>query len=150
MHREYPSRPIPSVGVIVFKSDEVLLVMRGQEPSKGKWSIPGGVVELGEPIREAARREVLEECGVEVKVGDVVDVLDSILRDEEGRVQYHYVLVDLVASYVKGELGVGSDIEDARWVREEQVASFDMTARTPLVIRKAFRERNLDFGEQRS
>jgi 8-oxo-dGTP diphosphatase len=150
MHREYPSTPIPSVGVIVFRGNEVLLVLRGQEPSKGKWSIPGGVVELGETIREAARREVLEECGVEIQVGDVVDVLDSILLDHEGRVQYHYVLVDLMATYVKGELRVGSDIEDARWVREDQVASFDMTARTPLVIGKAFRKRNLDFGQQRS
>jgi 8-oxo-dGTP diphosphatase len=150
MHREYPSAPIPSVGAIVFKDEEVLLVLRGQEPSKHKWSIPGGVVELGETVREAARREVLEECGIEIEVGDVVDVLDAVLRDEEGRVQYHYVLIDLTATYVTGDLSVGSDIEDARWVREGQVASFDVTARTPLVIRKAFRRRNLDLGEQRS
>lgn len=150
MHREYPSAPIPSVGVMVFKDKEVLLVLRGQEPSKGKWSIPGGVVELGETIREAGHREVLEECGVEIEVGDVVDVLDAVLRDEEGQVQYHYVLIDLMATHVKGDLSVGSDIEDARWVKEEQLASFDMTARTPLVIRKAFRRRNLDLGQQRS
>ncbi len=150
MHREYPSAPIPSVGVMVFKGREVLLVLRGQEPSKGRWSIPGGVVELGETIREAARREVLEECGVEIEVGDVVDVLDAVLRDEEGRVQYHYVLIDLMANYVRGDLSAGSDIVDVHWVKEEEVASFDMTARTPLVIRKAFRRRNLDLGAQRS
>lgn len=150
MQREYPSAPIPSVGVMVFKDREVLLVLRGQEPSKGRWSIPGGVVELGETIREAARREVLEECGVEIEVGDVVDVLDAVLRDEEGRVQYHYVLIDLMANYVRGDLSAGSDIVDVHWVKEEEVASFDMTARTPLVIRKAFRRRNLDLGAQRS
>jgi len=150
MQRQYPSTPIPSVGAIVLKNDKILLVLRGQEPSRGKWSIPGGIVEPGETIREAARREVLEECGVEIELGDVVEVLDAIVRDEDGRVQYHYILIDLLATYLGGKLTVGSDIDDARWVTEEELPRFDVTKGALPVIRKALSKRNLDFSKQRS
>lgn len=150
MQREYPSTPIPSVGAIVLKNDKILLVLRGQEPSRGKWSIPGGIVEPGETFREAVRREVLEECGVEIEVGDVVEVLDAIIRDQDGRVQYHYILIDLLATYVGGKLRVGSDIDDARWVTEEELPGFDVTKGALPVIRKALRKQNLDFSAQRS
>jgi 8-oxo-dGTP diphosphatase len=146
MLREYPSAPIPSVGVVVCMGDKVLLVLRGQEPSRDKWSIPGGVVELGETIREAGRREVLEECGLEIEVGDVIDVVDSIVRDEEGRTEYHYTLIDLLATYIGGELTVGSDIDDARWVSEEELTKFDLTKSALPVIRKGLRKRKLDFS----
>jgi 8-oxo-dGTP diphosphatase len=146
MLREYPPAPLPSVGVIVCKEDKVLLVLRGQEPSQGKWSIPGGVVELGETVREAARREVREECGVEIDVGDVIDVIDSIVRDAKGKIRYHYTLIDLLATYVGGKLSVGSDIDDARWVSEEELTRFDLTKAALPVIRKALKERKLDFS----
>lgn len=149
MRREYPSAPLPSVGVVVCAEDRVLVVRRGQEPSLGKWSIPGGVVELGETVREAARREVLEECSLEIEVGDVVDVLDSIVRDEKGRVRYHYVLVDLLATCVSGELTVGSDIDDARWVTEEELVELDLTKSLLPVVRKALRRRGLDLPTQK-
>jgi 8-oxo-dGTP diphosphatase len=150
MLREYPSAPIPSVGVVVCKGDKVLLVLRGQEPSRGKWSIPGGVVELGETIREAARREVLEECGLEIDVGDVIDVLDSIVHDEKGSTRYHYTLIDLLATYVGGELRVGSDIDDARWVSEEELTKFDLTKSALPVIRKALKKSKLDFSTEKN
>jgi 8-oxo-dGTP diphosphatase len=127
MRREYPSAPLPSVGAVVFNGDQVLLVRRGQEPSRGKWSIPGGVMELGETVREAARREVMEECGVEIEAGDVIEVRDAIVRDKAGRIQFHYVLVDVIARYVSGELRVGSDVEDARWVSKEDIVGFNLT-----------------------
>jgi len=133
MQRQYPPTPIPSVGAIVLKNDKILLVLRGQEPSRGKWSIPGGIVEPGETIREAVRREVLEECGVEIEVGDVVEVLDAIIRDQDGRVQYHYILIDLLATYVT----------------EEELPGFDVTKGALPVIRKALRKQNLDFSTQR-
>jgi ADP-ribose pyrophosphatase YjhB (NUDIX family) len=107
------------------------------------------VVELGETVREAARREVLEECSLEIEVGDVVDVLDSIVRDEKGRVRYHYVLVDLLATCVSGELTVGSDIDDARWVTEEELVELDLTKSLLPVVRKALRRRGLDLPTQK-
>lgn len=148
MHREYPSGPLPSVGVVVCREDRVLVVRRGQEPSLGKWSIPGGVVELGETVREAARREVLEECGLEIQVGDVVDVVDAIVRDGNGQVRYHYVLVDLVATCVSDELTVGSDIDDARWVTEEELAELNLTKSALPVVRKALMKPGLDLRAQ--
>jgi len=137
MEREYPSRPIVSVGVVVRKGKKVLLVRRGQEPRKGEWSIPGGIVELGETIREAAQREVQEECGIEVQAGEVLDVVDAIYRDKEGQVRYHYVLIDLAAEYLGGGLTVGSDIEEARWVSENELPHFHLPERTLAIILKA-------------
>ncbi len=150
MDREYPSAPMPSVGTVVLRGDKVLLVRRGQEPSKGKWSIPGGVMELGETIQETARREVREECGVQIEVGEVVEVRDAIVRDSEGRVRYHYVLVDVVARYVDGELTVGSDADDAGWVSEEELASYDLTTGLLPVLRRCLLGHNLDFPEHTS
>jgi 8-oxo-dGTP diphosphatase len=111
----------------VCDGDRVLLVLRGQEPSRGKWSIPGGVVELGETVQEAAQREVMEECGLEVEVGQVIAVKDAIVRDEADRIRFHYVLVDVAARCVGGELRPGSDISDARWVRKGDLTDYDLT-----------------------
>jgi 8-oxo-dGTP diphosphatase len=137
MHREYPSAPIPAVGAVVIKGDTFLLVLRGQQPSLGKWSIPGGVLELGETIEEAARREVLEECGISIEVGQVVEVRDAIVRDADGGIQFHYVLIDVVARYLEGELVVGSDVEDARWVKETDLPTFELTEGLEQVILRA-------------
>lgn len=146
MPREYPLAPVPSVGIVVCKGDKILLVLRGHEPSQGRWSIPGGVVELGETIREAARREVLEECGLHIEAGDVVDVVDAIVRDDKGEIRYHYILIDLLATCVSGELTVASDVEDARWVLEEELAEFNLTKSALSVIHKALRRGKLDFS----
>jgi len=136
MHREYPEAPIVAVGVVVRKDDEVLLVRRLNEPSKGRWSVPGGVVELGETIREAARREVQEECGLEVKPGEVLAVVDTIVRDEAGRVRFHYVIVDLLAEYLGGQLTPASDISEARWVKREELAELDVTEKALQLLRR--------------
>jgi len=137
MEREYPIRPIVSVGVVVRKGNRVLLVRRGQEPRKGEWSIPGGAIELGETIRQAAQRELEEECGLKIQPGRVLDVIDAIYRDEKGKVRYHYVLIDLNAEYLGGKLAVGSDIEEARWVTKEALPRFYLPEKTLAVILKA-------------
>jgi 8-oxo-dGTP diphosphatase len=147
MRREYPSAPLPSVGAVVFNGDQVLLVRRGQEPSRGKWSIPGGVMELGETVREAARREVMEECGVEIEAGDVIEVRDAIVPDEAGRIRFHYVLVDVIARYASGELRVGSDVDDARWVSKEDIVGFDLTPGLLPLLQSCLERGNLDFPE---
>src|SRR4030042_166125 len=93
--RWYPQYPMVGVGGLVFKEGQMLLVKRSQEPSKGKWSIPGGRLELGETISEAVKREVFEECGVQIEIVRILDVTDNILRDDDGRIRYHFVLIDL-------------------------------------------------------
>jgi len=139
VHREYPKAPIVAVGVVVKRGREALLVRRLNEPSRGRWSLPGGVVELGETVREAARREVREECGLEVNPGEVLAVVDSIVRDEAGRVRFHYVIIDLLAEYVGGELAAASDIGDARWVREEELEKLDVTEKAKKLVREVLR-----------
>ena len=140
MNREYPEAPIVAVGVVVKRDDKVLLVRRLNEPSRGRWSLPGGVVELGETVREAARREVREECGLQVEAGEVLAVVDNIVRDDEaGRIRFHYVLVDLLAEYVGGGLAAASDISDACWVREEELEELDVTEKARELVRKVLR-----------
>lgn len=136
MQRQYPAAPLVSVGVVVKDERRVLLVKRGQEPGKGRWSLPGGVVELGETLRQAARREVREECGLEVEPGPVVDIFEPILSDEEGKIRYHYVVIDLLARYQGGRLTIGSDILDARWVTLDELADFDVTEKAAQLIRR--------------
>lgn len=137
MSREYPERPIVSVGVIVLRGKELLLVRRGQEPSRGLWSIPGGVVELGETLHEAARREVREECGLEVEPEEVIEVVERIVRDEKGGIRFHYVLIDLAARYLAGEAQPASDTSECRWVQAEELESLELTQGLTPIIRKA-------------
>lgn len=137
--REYPARPIVGVGVVVARDGEVLVVQRGSEPGYGQWSIPGGAVEVGETVREAAAREVAEECAIEVDINDVIEVLDRMMRDKDGRVQYHYVLIDFAARYRSGELHAGSDILAARWVPVAALGGVGLPAITLAVIHKALR-----------
>jgi 8-oxo-dGTP diphosphatase len=150
MGREYPSRPIPSVGVVVCDGNRVLLVLRAQEPSRGKWSVPGGVIELGETICEAARREVLEECGLDVEVGEVIAVRDAIVPDQDGHIRFHYVLVDVVARCRGGELHAASDVADARWVSREELDRLDLTnGLLPVLLRGLDECSDLDLSTWR-
>lgn len=122
MAREYPNQPVVGVAAVVLRGDEVLLVQRGREPAKGSWGLPGGVLELGETLAQGAQREVMEECGVAIEVGPVVGVFEPMLRDEQGRLRFHYVVVDLLAAYAGGELRPADDADDARWV---EIAALD-------------------------
>ena len=107
MKRDYPERPIIGVGAVIIHRDRVLLVRRATEPLKGEWSVPGGMLELGEKLRDGLRREVLEETGLQVEPGEVLDVFDSIFRDEQGRTQYHYVLIDYLCRAISEEAKAG-------------------------------------------
>jgi 8-oxo-dGTP diphosphatase len=140
MRREYPEAPIVGVGVVALEGERVLLVQRGREPSRGLWTFPGGVVELGETLQEAARREMWEETGLEVEVGPVVEVLDRIVHDETGRVRYHYVLIDLLAHPTGGRLEVGDDAAAARWLRLEEMPTLDVPARVMEVAGRVLEE----------
>ena len=127
MRREYPEAPLVAVAAAVLDDDRLLLVRRAGEPGRGKWSIPGGVVRLGERLREAVVREVLEETGLLVEVLDLLDVVEVIKRDEEGRVKFHYVIVDYVARPLSGQLRAASDALEARWVKLDEALSLDIT-----------------------
>ncbi len=139
MTRSYPSAPMVGVGVITFNSEKkVLLVKRGNEPSKGLWSLPGGMVELGERVREAGIREVKEECNIDIEPQDVVSVVDLILEDSDGKVKYHYILIDYLAKYIGGELKPQSDVVDAAWFSQDEINNLDIPEVTRNVLEKAF------------
>jgi len=125
--REYPDYPRVGVGAVVVHGERVLLVKRGRPPGVGRWSLPGGLVELGETTAEAARREVAEECGISVRVAGVAGVVDRVIRDEGGRIQYHYVLVDYLAFAESDAICAGTDAADVRWVRAEDLHALDVT-----------------------
>jgi ADP-ribose pyrophosphatase YjhB (NUDIX family) len=135
--REYPVVPRIGVGAVVLDGARVLLVRRGKAPAHGKWSLPGGLVELGETTREAVRREIAEECGLQIRVGEVAGVLDRVIRDGEGRIRYHWVLVDYVAFPESGTLCAASDADEAQWVEVDQVERLDTTDGLLDMIRRA-------------
>ena len=135
--REYPDRPIVGVGAVVVDDGRVLLVRRGNEPLKGEWSIPGGAVECGETLEAAIAREVLEETGLAVDVGPIVDVLDRIRFDPDGRVHYHYVLVDFVCRPNGGTLCCGTDASEVKWAAVMDLGACGVAEATVTVIRKA-------------
>jgi 8-oxo-dGTP diphosphatase len=142
VRREYPDAPIVGVGAVVIEDDKVLLVRRGQEPLKGKWSLPGGVLELGETLEQGVIRELHEECGLNVLPTSIVEVFDKITRDADGRIEYHYVLIDFLCKPAGGSLRCASDADDARWVGREQLnshSSYNLEPFTVMVIEKGFR-----------
>jgi 8-oxo-dGTP diphosphatase len=138
MQREYPDRPIVGVGAIIIEQNRVLLARRGNPPRAGQWSLPGGVVELGETLRSAAQREALEETGLIVEAGDVIEVLDRIIPGKDGATQYHYVLVDFLCCRRGGELRAGGDAAEVAWAAEEELGKYNLEPITLEVIKKAF------------
>jgi len=137
MKRKYPDQPIIGVGAIIFRGDQVLLIQRGQEPSLGQWSIPGGAVVVGETLEAAVKREVLEETHLEVQVLTLVKVLERVFRDSDGRVAYHYVLVDFLCQYLAGELRSDSDAQDTRFVSLQDLSAYGIAPVTLEVISRA-------------
>ena len=138
VNREYPNAPLVGVGVVVHNGESVVLVERGKAPKKGLWAVPGGLVELGESVRDAAKREVEEECGISIELGDVISVVDLINKDESGNVQFHYILIDFTARWLSGELQAASDATDAKWVGNDELDNYDIPEITRKVIAKAF------------
>ena len=137
MSREYPDRPYLGVGAVVLDGERrVLLVLRGGIPMQGEWSLPGGVLETGETMVEGMKREIFEETGLRVEPVKFAGVYDRILRDAQGRAQYHYVLVDHVCKVVGGELRAGDDVREARWVRESELGDYRLAEMTERVIRE--------------
>lgn len=126
--KSYPNAPRVAVGAVVLFENKVALVLRGQAPSKGMWAVPGGRVELGESLQAAAEREVLEETGLRVQAGKVVFTFDAIERDPDGRVRYHYVILDLLATLLDpaAPLRPGDDADDARWFSRAQINQPDL------------------------
>jgi ADP-ribose pyrophosphatase YjhB (NUDIX family) len=135
--RRYPERPILGVGAIIEERGCVLLVERGQEPLKGVWSLPGGVVEAGELLKDAIRREVLEETGLEVDPVSIAEIFERIMPDGSGRTEYHYVLIDYLCKVTGGNLSPASDAARARWVPRAELPSYHITEGTLAVIEKA-------------
>ncbi len=136
--REFPERPIVGVGAVVLNGDgHVLLVKRAHEPLKGEWSLPGGGVEIGETLEAAVVRELFEETGLNLDVGPVVEVLDRIEYAPDGRVAYHFVIIDYLCHATDDHLVRGSDADDVRWVPVEQLADYRVRENAIAVIMKA-------------
>jgi ADP-ribose pyrophosphatase YjhB (NUDIX family) len=138
MKREYPDAPLVGVGAIIIEQDRVLLVKRGHPPLAGEWSIPGGVLEVGETMRQAAAREAMEETGLTVGVGDLLGVYDRILRDADGRTRYHYVLIDFLCRRIAGDLRAAGDADEARWFTREEVRELSLAEDTVEVVKLGF------------
>jgi 8-oxo-dGTP diphosphatase len=135
--RQYPERPIVGVGAVIVKAGRLLLVKRRYEPLAGRWSIPGGTLELGETLETGVAREMREETGLEVEVGPVIEVFDRIILDTDKRVRYHFVLVDYLCWPIGGLLQAGSDVDEAVMVDPASLDQFDLTEKAREVIARA-------------
>jgi len=138
--RLYPDKPIVGIGAIIVRNGKMLLEKRKNDPGKGRWSVPGGVVELGENVTQTVIREVKEETGLDVAEPEHIDVVDQITRDENGRIKYHFVIIDYLVNLKGGTLSAASDADALQWVSLDDVEKYDLTSTF-----RAFFERNKDF-----
>ena len=136
MKREYPEHPLIGVGAVIVSDGRALLIRRGQPPLLGEWSLPGGVLECGETLRDAAIREAREETGLVVEVGEMLGVYERVIRSDDGRVRYHYVLIDFLCRAVAGELKAGSDAAEAGWFSREELPALRLAFDADDVVRK--------------
>ena len=137
MQREHPKQPLIGVGALIVENGRVVLIKRGKAPLLGEWSIPGGMLELGETLRQGAEREALEETGLVVRATELLGVFDRIVPNAEGNIVYHYVLIDFLCQRVRGELHAGEDAADAQWFTPEDVQRLPLAEDTAAVIRAA-------------
>jgi 8-oxo-dGTP diphosphatase len=138
MSRRYPKHPLPGVGAIIIRRNKIVLVQRARSPLKGYWSLPGGLIEPGERIEEALKREVLEETGLIVRPKKMFEIFERIIPDAEGRAEYHYILHDYVCTVVGGDLKAGDDASRVAWVERANLKHLQLTEGTLEVIEKAF------------
>ena len=136
MKRLYPNQPIVGIGALVICEGKILLEKRKSEPGRGKWSIPGGLVELGESTERAVVREVREETGLEVEKPELFDVVDNVELDEDGRIKYHFVMIDYFVKLRSGVLKASSDAEELKWVPLDEVERYDLTKTFRAFIQK--------------
>ncbi|MFP3985146.1 MAG: NUDIX hydrolase [Candidatus Bathyarchaeia archaeon] len=127
LKREYPECPVVGVGAVAVCEGKILLVKRGSEPGKHKWSIAGGLVELGEKIQDTVIREVKEESNLDVEAHSLIDVVDNLELDENGGLRYHFVILDFFVRLKAGLLRAGSDVLEVRWVPLDEVEKYDLT-----------------------
>ncbi len=136
--REYPERPVVGVGGVVISGGRTLLIRRSGPPLQGEWSIPGGTLKTGETLREGVRRELREETGVDVRVGEMIEVFERIFPDAQGRAQYHFVILDFLCEFEGGAAKAASDVTDVAWAAEDELEGFHLTPTALRVIRKGF------------
>jgi len=144
--REYPLRPLVGVGGVVISGGRALLIRRGGPPLEGQWSIPGGMLEVGETLLEGVKRELLEETGVEARVGELIEVFERINLDPGGKARYHFIVLDYLCEALRGEARAGSDVIDVAWAAPEELEKYSLTETAARVILRAFemaRERRM-------
>jgi ADP-ribose pyrophosphatase YjhB (NUDIX family) len=134
MAREYPAHPVVGVGAVVVRGEKALIVKRAHEPRKGEWSLPGGLLELGESLQDAVRREIQEETGLDIEVGPMIETFDRVHRDERGRIRYHFVIVDFVCWSRSGDAVPSSDADGAAWVTAGEIDGYGVNAHAKAVI----------------
>jgi len=137
MKRKYPKFPILSAAGIIMIGGKVLIIKRLAEPKKGKWSVPGGVINLGERIEDGLKREVFEETNIHVKVKELIDIVERVITDDNGRIVYHYVILDYLCEYISGNIRVSSDAEDFALVKIDELDNYDMVEGMKDIIKKA-------------
>jgi 8-oxo-dGTP diphosphatase len=136
--REYPDRPLVGVGGVVIEGGRTLLIKRGGPPLEGQWSIPGGMLELGETLKDGVYRELLEETGLTVRVGELVEVFERIFPDERGRIRYHFVIHDFLCEVAGGEARAASDVTDVAWATRDELGAYGLTETATRVLLRAF------------
>jgi len=136
--RENPDRPVVGVGGVVISDGRALLIRRGSPPMVGQWSIPGGMLEVGETLTEGVRREIAEETGLEVRVLDLIEVFERVERDAKGRPKYHYVILDYLCEVAGGHLRVGSDVTEVAWAAPDELTKYSLTPTATRVFQKGF------------
>jgi len=142
MAREYPPGPVVGVGGVVTRDGRALIIRRGHEPRKGEWSLPGGLLELGESLTDAVRREIKEETNLDIEVGPIIETFDRVHRDDDGRIRYHFVIIDYVCWPSGGDARPGSDAEAIAWVTAPEIDDYKVNAHAKAVIERglAFRK----------
>ena len=139
MAREYPEHPVVGVGAVIVRDQKALIIKRAHEPRKGEWSLPGGLLELGESLQDAVRREIKEETTLDVTVGPIIETFDRVHRDAHGRIRYHFVIVDFVCWPDSGEAIPASDAEGVAWVRITEIDDYKVNAHAKAVIEKGLK-----------